>query len=254
VTAAFPRPPASTSTTPRPAIPLPRTGGERVIRSTPAVRYEELAHQAVRREFFALCELTAWVDPANRARAKQLTGHAELVSRLVLQHHAIERDHLWPALIRQLPAPAQRLADRRVADWTSRATPIDHELRDLGTAGRRWTVAANQPARVAFHRALTEVADTHGTHTFREEVDLLPLLGTYLPAAEWARICAATHTCFSGPEQLHVLGLLLEDATTEDKRRLEQALTPTFRASWRLIGRRRYRTAVVRLRGAPPAL
>jgi hypothetical protein len=51
-----------------------------------------------------------------------------------------------------------------------------------------------------------------------------------------------------------VLGLALEDACALDRARVLAGLSPAVRTAWRVVGRREHRAAVVRLRGAPPAL
>jgi hypothetical protein len=50
-----------------------------------------------------------------------------------------------------------------------------------------------------------------------------------------------------------VLDLALEDACAIDRARLLAGLSPAARTAWRVVGHRNVRTAVVRLRGAPPA-
>ena len=50
-----------------------------------------------------------------------------------------------------------------------------------------------------------------------------------------------------------VLGLALEDSCAADRARLLEGLPRRQRWAWRLSGARRYRRAVVRLRGEPPA-
>jgi hypothetical protein len=50
-----------------------------------------------------------------------------------------------------------------------------------------------------------------------------------------------------------VRGLALEDACAIDRARLLAGLSPAAPTAWRVVGHRNVRTAVVRLRGAPPA-
>jgi hypothetical protein len=50
-----------------------------------------------------------------------------------------------------------------------------------------------------------------------------------------------------------VLGLALEDSCAADRARLIEGLPWSVRTTWQVYGARRYRAAVVRLRGAPPA-
>jgi Hemerythrin HHE cation binding domain len=233
---------AETREAPRPGTP-----------HTPSVAYQRVLHQAVRREMRLLAELTGWASPDDPQRASELSGHATLVARLLLQHHATERELLWPALFRHLPATRQDAARTVIADWTGRTAVLDHALRDLPTVARQWAVAITEPARTAFHKACGRLADTIDAHTAEEEAELLPLVGSHLPADTWAEVSNRAGTAFYGREQMLVLGLVLEDACAIDRARVLAGLSPTARTAWRLYGRRTYRATVVRLRGAPPA-
>src|SRR4051812_20844909 len=243
-----------TAVLPRPTrlrIPTPRTPSEPVTRSTPAVAYQRVLHQTVRREFRLLAGLASWAPVDDAVRTAEITRHADLIARVLLQHHATERELLWPALFRSLPDPdAFRDA---VAEWTSRTALLDHSLRDLSTVARQWAVAETAPARDAFVRACTRLADEVDAATADEERDLLPLLSAYLPDGEWVAVTRRATTTLSGRDQMLVLGLALEDASAIDRARLLAGLSPAARTAWRMFGRRDFHAAVVRLRGAPPA-
>jgi hypothetical protein len=236
-----------------PRIPTPRSPVEDSVRSTAAVAYQRVLHQAVRREFRMLAELAGWAVAEDAQRVAQLTEHADLLARVLIQHHETERAQLWPALFRNLPASRQDAARTLVADWTSRAALLDHNLRDLSTMARQWAVALNLPSRDGFARACARVADAVEAHTAEEETDLLPLVSMYLPDAEWTAVRRAARTALSGREQMLVLGLALEDACALDRARLMAGLSPAARTAWRVVGVRNFRATVVRLRGAPPA-
>ncbi len=245
-----------TAVLPRPSqlrIPVPRMPSEPVTRRTPAVAYQRVLHQTVRREFRLLVELASWAPADDAVRTAEITRHADLVARVLLQHHATERERLWPALFRSLPARVQDTARDVIGSWTGRASALDHLLRDLSTHARQWAVAGTLPARDAFARACSKLADAVDAHLIEEERDLLPLLSQYLPDGEWAALTRAATTTLSGREQMLVLGLTLEDACALDRARLLAGLSPAARTAWRVFGRRDFHAAVVRLRGAPPA-
>ena len=233
------------------AIPTPRMPSEPMTRSTPAVAYQRVLHQMVRRELRLLAGVASWAPADDAVRTAEITRHADLVARVLIQHHATERELLWPALFRSLPDP--EAARGVVGDWTSRTALLDHHLRDLSTVARQWAVAGTEPAREAFVRACTRLADDVDAATAAEERDLLPLLAAYLPDSEWNAVRRAASTSLSGREQMLVLGLALEDACAIDRARVLAGLSPAARTAWWLYGRRTYRAAVVRLRGAPPA-
>jgi len=237
----------------RPLIPSPRRSVEDVPLSSRAVAYQRVLHQAVRREFRSLAELTRWAPPDDPGRIAQLTYHAELLSHVLLQHHGTERELLWPALLRGLPAREQAYARAAVSSWTGRAATLEQTLRDLSTVGREWAGVATPSARDAFARACTRLADAVHGHLAAEERELHPLLARYLTETEWTAITRTATTSLTGREQLLFLGIALEDACAIDRARVLAGLPPATRTAWRVVGRREHRAYVVRLRGEPPA-
>jgi hypothetical protein len=213
-----------------------------------AVAYQRVLHHLVRRELRLLADLAAWAPAGEEQRTIALARHAELIGRILLHHHAVERDSVWPALLREL-ADAGDL----VADWSLRCARIDNMLRDVATAGRQWEVTGTGAARNVFARDCQALADAVDAQTADEERVLLPLLAEHLAADDWAAIATASRCRLSGPEQLFVLGLALEDSCAADRARLLEGLPWSARTVWRVYGARRFRAAVVRLRGAPPA-
>jgi hypothetical protein len=217
------------------------------------VAYQRVLHQLVRREWRLLGELATWAPAHEAERTATLTRHADLIGRVLLHHHAVERDAVWPALVRALPADRTDAVRATLDGWTQRCARIDRMVRDVSTAGRQWQVTGTAPARDAFALACLDLADAVDAQTADEETVLLPLLAEHLSAGDWAVIARSSHCRLSGREQLLVLGLALEDSSDGDRARLLHGLTPAMRLAWRLHGRQDYRAAVVRLRGAPPA-
>ena len=247
----------ATAVRPTGLVPTPRaaaddaapTGPRAGVAAGRAVAYQRVLHQLVRRELRLLADLAAWAPADEAERTELLTRHAELISRVLLHHHAVEREAVWPALLRAAPDQVRPAVD----DWTARCARIDHMLRDVATAARQWRVACTGSARTAFAAACRSLADEVDAQTGEEERTLLPLLAAHLPDEDWAAIAARSHCRLSGPEQLFVLGLALEDSCAGDRARLLEGLPWSVRTAWRMYGGRRYRAAVVRLRGAPPA-
>jgi hypothetical protein len=246
MTAVLPRPRTA------PDDALPAVTGTGPVASTRAVASQRVLHQLVRRELRLLAELSTWAPPADAPRTRVLTRHAELVSRVLLHHHAVERDRVWPALQRALPDDAALAV--QLADWQDRCARIDHRLRDVATVARQWAVAGTAPARDAFALSCLDLADAVDAQTAEEERTLLPLLALHLDRADWAAIARSACAGLSRREKLLVLGLALEDACAGDRARLLSGIPRGTRMTWRLHGSRRYRAAVVRLRGEPPAI
>jgi hypothetical protein len=245
----------------RSVIPSPRTAADDVLPATPApgttgpaVGYQRVLHQLVRRELRMLAELAGWAPADEAERTAVLTGHADLIGRVLLHHHRAEREAVWPALLRNVPEDLDGELRAALEDWTAGCARIDHMLRDIATAARQWTVAATVPARDAFAAACRSLADAVDAQTAEEERTLLPLLDVHLHADDWAAIARSARCRLPASEQLLVLGLALEDACAADRARLLGGLSPATRAAWRLSGGRQFRSAVVKLRGAPPAV
>ncbi|MGY1809063.1 hemerythrin domain-containing protein [Blastococcus sp. SYSU D00669] len=217
-----------------------------------AVAHQRVVHQLVRRELRTLAELATWAPAGEPARTAALTGHADLVGRVLLHHHRVERELLWPALQRALGDDAALAA--AVAEWTSSCGRIDHAVRDLSTAARQWAVAGTCSARDSFAMACLDLANAVDAQTAREEQVLHPLLEGSLGASAWAGIARSVRSHLTPREQTLVLGLALEDACAADRARLLSGLPAPRRWAWRLVGHGRYRAAVVKLRGAPPAV
>jgi hypothetical protein len=225
----------------------PRTG------SGAAAAYQRVLHQLVRRELRMLAELATWAPADDVARSTELTRHAELISRVLLHHHDVERSAVWPALQQAVPAGDARAVRDAVDAWSGRCARIDHMLRDVATAARQWRVAPAPRSRDAFAMACLVLAEAVDASTEAEERELLPLIGAHLSGDAWAAITRAQRCDLAPAEQLMVLGLALEDSCPADRARLLGGLPRSARWAWRLGGERRYRAAVVRLRGAPPA-
>ena len=253
-------------------IPVPRSAGDDVPPSgrapmppdepasratsratSRAVAYQRVVHRLVRRELRLLADLAAWAPDDEAERTATLTRHAELVGRVLLHHHAVERDAVWPALRRTVPQPTLDEVRSALDEWTTRCARIDRMVRDVGTAARQWAVAATPAARHAFASACRALADAVDVQTGEEERTLLPALEAHLEPTDWAAIARSARCRLTAREQLLVLGLALEDSDAGDRARLLDGLSPVTRSAWRRCGERRYRAAVVRLRGAPPA-
>ncbi|RBY88128.1 hemerythrin domain-containing protein [Blastococcus sp. TBT05-19] len=237
-------------------VPRPPVDDEELAtaRTGRASRSERVLHQMVRRELATLAEVVTWAPDGECARTGTLTCHAGLIARVLLHHHAVEREAVWPALLRAVPEPERDDAEAAVGAWTLACSRIDARLRDLDTAARQWSVAGSAAARDGFARLCRALADDVAAQTAEEEATLLPLLDAHLTDADWSAISRSARCGLSARQRLIVVGLALEDCCAGDRARLLGGLPRATRLAWRLYGGSRYRAAVVRLRGAPPAV
>jgi hemerythrin HHE cation binding domain-containing protein len=259
-TAVLPRPrPSSESSSGQWTAGVPAGPSRGPVAAPPsrAVASQRVLHQLARRELRLLAEVAAWTAADDARHATALARHAELVGRVLMHHHAVERDRLWPALRRSVPADVgadvHTELDAALASWTTDCSRIDAQLRDLATAARQWAVATTRPARDAFARACADLARAVAAQTAEEERVLLPLLERHLDPADWTTIARSACAGLSPRERTMLVGLALEDACAADRARLLSGLPLRTRAGWRLVGQSRFRAAVVRLRGEPPA-
>ena len=238
-------------------LPVPRRSPAAEHVAVPAAgragRYERVLHQLVRRELATLAEVATWAPDGECARTGTLTCHAGLIARVLLHHHAVERESVWPALVGAVPAGIRDDAEAMVTAWSRSCSRIDARLRDLDTAARQWAVSGTPAARAGFARLCRTLADDVAAQTTEEEATLLPLLDAFLTDAQWTAISRGARCGLTGRQRLLVLGLALEDCCATDRVRLLGGLPRATRLAWRLYGGGRYRAAVVRLRGAPPA-
>src|SRR3954452_742679 len=107
------------------AVPRVRVRSVAPAPTSRAVAYQRVLHQLVRRELRLLADLSTWAPAGESGRTQGLTRHAELIGRVMLHHHRVERDLLWPALQRALPDDDE--LSGRIADWTARCAYIDHK-------------------------------------------------------------------------------------------------------------------------------
>jgi hypothetical protein len=237
-------------------VPRPRRPVDDELATAPegrAAGWERVVHRLVRRELATLADVATWAPDGECARTGTLTCHAELIARVLLHHHAVERGTLWPALLRAVPDEARAAAEDAIGAWTLSCSRIDARLRDLDTAARQWEVAGSCAARNSFAVLCRTLAEDVAAQTAEEEAIVLPLLDAHLTDEEWTTISRTVRCDLSARQRLLVLGLALEDCCAGDRARVLGGLRRSTRLAWRLYGGSRYRSAVVRLRGAPPS-
>ncbi len=111
-----------------------------------AVAYQRVLHQLVRRELRLLADLAGWAPSDEAERTLTLARHAELIGRVLLHHHAVERDAVWPALLRAVPADRTdeiRAARRR------RGRRLRADRPHAARRGDRRPPVAGRPARAS---------------------------------------------------------------------------------------------------------
>ena len=192
--------------------------------------------------------------PTRPSASPTLTRHADLIGRVLLHHHAVERESVWPALLRAVPgaAAATRPARSTTGPRAAPASTTCCATSPPPPASGRVALTAPRATRSRWPASTSPTPSTRRPPT--RSASLLPLLGEHLRRRGLGRRSRRSVALRpAGSEQLLVLGLALEDASAGDRARLLEGVPRSARWAWRLGGERRYRAAVVRLRGEPPA-
>jgi iron-sulfur cluster repair protein YtfE (RIC family) len=203
-----------------------------------------VVHRAFRREFRLAPALVRAVPAGDTARAAVVAAHLRLCLEGLHLHHGGEDELLWPLLLER-SAPDAELVHRMEAQH-ARA----HELSDrLAPALDRWEAEARPAVSEevattfeALHAVLLE-------HLDAEERDLLPLAARHVSQEEWGRLGEHGAAEMSKAQLPVFLGMVLEEATPEERTGMLAVLPAPVRFLVRTVFARRYRRYVRRVRG-----
>lgn len=203
-------------------------------------------HNALRREFGLLPGLVGAVREGDTARAKAIAQHASILFTILHDHHNSEDSLLWPPLLERVPLQNDLIdvmeSQHRVVAELSALTE-----KDLPP----WTTAADAPTRDRLADHLSRLSEALNEHLALEELSVLPLIHDHLTVAEWeAAQKAAAGAMPSGLRTpMLMAGIILEDATPDERSWFMHELPAPARPLWRLLGRRIYATHVRTIRG-----
>lgn len=200
-------------------------------------------HRGMRRESRLLAELIGATRPGDRRRARALTAHLADYLLGLHNHHHGEDELIWPLLLSRVDLDAD-IVLRMEAQHEKVAATIAR-LHDLAGPWARSADAAGRDALVAAlieHRALLV------EHLDDEEAHLLPLAERHLTEDEWN--AQGDHFVQHTPKSkiLTLLGVVLEDATPDERAEFLSGLPAPARGFWRLYGERHHAARMRRLR------
>ena len=219
------------------------TSTETVRTARPFTHSMVVIHRGIRRESRLLAEMIGATRPGDRRRARALTAHLSDYLIALHNHHHGEDELIWPLLLSRVDLDAAVVL--RMAAQHEKVAATLARIRGLIGPWPRTADAAGRDALVA---ALTEHRAVLVEHLDDEEANLLPLAERHLTEAEWN--AQGEHFALHTPKTkiLTLLGVVLEDATPQERTEFLAGLPAPARAIWRLYGERHHAARMRRLR------
>ncbi len=202
-------------------------------------------HKAFRREFDLLPKLVEGVTAGDRDRARRVVEHINLELTALHDHHEGEDLILWPALL-DIPGPDPGL----VHTMRAQHEQIDAMLDTVRTARDAWITNPDRVRRDSLVDALTQIGPVLREHLDLEEARVLPLVEQCLTEEDWNRLGDESRRRLTADprKQLLLLGILLEDASQDERRVIYAEMPGVARLAWWSAGRLFYQRYIHRLR------
>lgn len=213
--------------------------------SRPDTHQMVVGHRVFRREFRLLPGLIGAVPPGDTARAGVVAEHATDVTIALHAHHSSEDDVLWPRLLERAGLHADL-----VHRMEQQHDEVGGHLDRIESLLETWAERADPAERDALATTFAATSAVLEEHLHQEESEILPLVATHLNGAEWGELGERMHAAMPRHRMLKFFGMVLEDATPEEQRRMMSAVPLRARAVWRLVGRRKYQGIMRSVRGA----
>jgi iron-sulfur cluster repair protein YtfE (RIC family) len=204
-----------------------------------------VVHRVFRRELRLMPGLIRAVgDGDDRARAAVLTEHLSDVTNGLHHHHAGEDELLWPPLLARV-SPQAELVHQMQQQHEQLAVFLDR-IRQLTP---RWGSEAAADVRDELAVVVAQASAALDEHLSAEEREILPLVARHVTQAEWDALGEYGRQVIPKNSKAFVfIGMILEDATPQERVAFLNLLPRPVRWAWRLLGRRIHRRAMARIR------
>lgn len=209
----------------------------------------EMIHRTFRVEFGNLPGLIRAVQPGDTKRSRFVGNYVGNMIAVLHHHHAAEDAMLWPTLCDRIPSydhGIQRAQDEHVG--------IAELIAKVQSVRPSWMGTAEPRLAEQLGAAVAELSVGASEHFDYEEQELLPLIGEYIAPQEWQAFIDRG-AAYVNPRNLWFAlayaGVLLRDATPEERRRFDAALPFALRTVLRLFGTRAYARYQTELYGTP---
>jgi hypothetical protein len=207
-----------------------------------------VVHRAFRREFREAPGLIGSVRAGDRERAELVGRYLASIVESLHHHHCGEDDLLWPVLLPRVALHTE-LVHRMESQHKQLAVLIDR-VEELMPG---WRVTGDAVAGRELAGVFTEASALLDEHLAEEEAEILPLVAEHMTAAEWQAIGDRGVASLPKNSTAFVfLGLILQDATDEQRTAFLGLVPTPVRWFWHLFGKGIYRRAYRRLYDSVP--
>jgi hemerythrin-like domain-containing protein len=203
-----------------------------------------VVHRAFRREFRLVPDLLRAVAAGDLRRAAVIADHIRLTLTGLHYHHIGEDDLLWPLLLERASPSADLIARMEAQHGV-----VDSLITQIEPALARWEVEARPAVGEELATLLERLATALFEHLDEEERAILPLAARHLSQEEWAALGQAGVAKMTTAQLPIMFGMVIEDATPEERKEMLGDLPLPVRLLLRTWGARTYRRYINRVRG-----
>jgi hemerythrin-like domain-containing protein len=191
-------------------------------------------HKGIRAVLFDATGEAGRIDPTDRDARSAVAGKVAGLVDLLVSHAEHEDEHIQPALERELPALAARIAgDHEV---------VEARMRDLRTWAGDALDATRAEQRDAVHRLYVELASFTGAYLEHQDVEeriVMPALEAAVGVEQVAAIHEAIVSSIPPDEMATSLAVMLPAMNVDDRAELlggirANAPTEAFQGIWGL--------------------
>ena len=208
-----------------------------------------MIHRAFRVEFGNLPGLIRAVSPGDTKRSRFVGNYLDNMILVLHHHHAAEDALLWPTLYERIP-----ICDHEIQRAKDEHVGIAKLIGNVQSLRPSWSGSAEPRLAEQLSSAVAQLSVDANEHFDYEEQLVVPLIGEYIAPEEWQAFIDRG-AAYVNPRNLWFAlayaGVLLRDATPDERRRFDAALPFALRTVLKLLGGRAYARYQTELCGGP---
>jgi hypothetical protein len=173
--------------------------------------------------------------PGDTARSEYVGQWLADLDATLHTHHESEDEFLWGRLEQRAPACALHVGQMR-----AQHAQVAVLLEEAGPLLAQWRATADPAVGEQLADAYERMLDVLKVHLRREVVEVVPIAERVVTAEEWQAMGDHSVGAIPRSRLLPQLGMLLANATPEDRRHFYAGLPVSVKVLWRLVGKRQY--------------